>query len=572
MGILMLFVLSAVAQEASDELDDLVDVVDQERFHWQYDHQWKGLRLYRPLKAVGATWSDRLLVMDNLGQIHRLNTDGSWAIVYDGSDEGINEEDLLLDLESSLSEQWDEYDDTPQYNEDTEEFVPADSVGNEWESAIDDPLLNQANSDGIFTLWTDEKTPLVFACSVKGCIRSTNDGDSWSEMEDLPPALTFSSLKGTYMAGTTEGLYTSSDKGRTWNLNLNVPKDLYVHDFTANQQYAVAATSSGIWLSIDARNWSQMNASGYEDVEFTSVELSLSNQLWCMTSLGFLYSEDLGNDFQVQRTQIQFQQMLEDEWNFGLLAFDTEMVWESIDQGATWQALEEGLPRVQIEDAVAWKGSFVIATEQGGYYLSQSQQDDELATITELSVANVDVDVLVDAATEEIDRQMADLSVERSTRLLRWVPTVSVTGDYGHDRSITVNYDSISTIGMEQVPWRVVTNMCFGNCQTASTDVGFANLSDDVMVIGNDVYRSDLGGVVPAASNVSLSLHAMRKAKTRRILDLYSTAIRLEQQSRLLLTAPLSDQVRHKLEQEEVTALLDLYTDGKFYMALQAQE
>ena len=156
--------------------------------------------------------------------------------------------------------------------------------------------------------------------------------------------------------------------------------------------------------------------------------------------------------------------------------------------------------------------------------------------------------------------------------MLRWVPTVSVTGDYGHDRSITVNYDSISTIGMEQVPWRVVTNMCFGNCQTASTDVGFANLSDDVMVIGNNVYRSDLGGVVPAASNVSLSLHAMRKAKTRRIIDLYSTAIRLEQQSRLLLTAPLSDQVRHRLEQEEVTALLDLYTDGKFYMALQAQE
>ena len=63
-----------------------------------------------------------------------------------------------------------------------------------------------------------------------------------------------------------------------------------------------------------------------------------------MTSLGFLYSEDLGNAFQVQRTQIQFQKMFEDD-DFGLLAFDTQMVWESIDQGATWQPLEEGLPR-----------------------------------------------------------------------------------------------------------------------------------------------------------------------------------------------------------------------------------
>lgn len=569
MSILYVFMMGALAQDMDNPVED---ALQEERFHWQYDHQWQGLRLYQALKAVDATWSDRLLVMDLFGQIHRLNTDGSWTVVFDGTEETFNEEDLLLDLESSLSEQWDEYDDTPEYDEDNEEFIQADSVGNEWESAIDDPLLNQTVQDGIFTLWTDEKTPLVFACSSQGCVRSLNDGDSWSEMEDLPPAVTFVSLKGVYLAGTPEGMYTSLDKGRTWSRNLNIPSDLYIHDFTANRQYAVAATSSGIWLTVDAKNWVQTNSAGYEDVEFTSVEISLDNQLWCMSSLGFLYSEDLGNAFQVQRTQIQFQEMLEDEWNFGLLAFDREMVWESIDQGASWQALDEGLPRVQIEDAVAWKGSFVIATAQGGYYLSQSQQSEELADISEISITNVDVDTLVDAATEEIDRQLADLSVEKATRLLRWVPTVSVVYDYGHDRTITVNYDSISTIGLDQEPWKVTTNMCFGNCQTSSTDVGFANLSDDVMVIGNNVYRSDLGGVVPAASNVSLTLHAMRKARTQRIIDLYSTAIRLEQQSRLLLTAPMVDQVRHQLEQEEVTALLDLYTDGKFYMALKAQE
>ena len=41
---------------------------------------------------------------------------------------------------------------TPQYDDDTEEFLPADSVGNEWESTIDDPLLNQDSSNGIL-LW-----------------------------------------------------------------------------------------------------------------------------------------------------------------------------------------------------------------------------------------------------------------------------------------------------------------------------------------------------------------------------------------------------------------------------------
>ena len=562
----------AVAQAQTEPVLDNEMETDSGRFHWQFDHEWKPLRLYRPLKAVGATWSDRLLVMDTAGMVHRLNTDGTWKLVYDGSTEMVNEEDLLLDLESSMSEQWDEYDDTPEYDEDTEEFVVADSVGNEWESAIDDPLLAQSAEDAVFTLWTDEKTPLVFACSDQGCVRSTNDGDSWEEMESLPPAYDFSSLNGIYVAGTAEGLYVSQDKGRSWKLNLNIPRDLYVHDFATNRTYLVAGTSSGVWVSIDARNWSKMPAVGYDDVEFTTLELSLDNQLWAMSSLGFLYSQDLGTTFQVKRSQIEFDQMLEDEWNFGLLDFDQTQVWESIDQGDSWQELQEGLPRVQIEDAVAWKGSFVIATEQGGFYLTQSKPSENFVDVGALSVTNVDVDILVDAATQEIDQQMEALAVERATQLLRWIPTLSMTYDYGHDRSITANYDSISTIGMEQVPWKVVTNMCFGNCQTASTDVGFANLTDDIMVIGNNVYRSDLGGVVPAASNVSLTLHAQRKARTQRIIDLYSAAIRLEQQSRLLLTAPIADQVLHRLEQDEVTAYLDLYTDGKFYMALQAQE
>ena len=85
-----------------------------------------------------------------------------------------------------------------------------------------------------------------------GCVRSTNDGDSWSEMEELTSRCLF------FIEWSVHGWYCRriiyiSNKGRTWSLNLNVPKDLYVHDFAANQQYAVAATSSGIWLTIDAK-------------------------------------------------------------------------------------------------------------------------------------------------------------------------------------------------------------------------------------------------------------------------------------------------------------------------------
>ena len=60
----------------------------------------ESLEIVQTLESCRGYLEDRLLVMDSLGQIHRLNSDGSWSVVYVGTDEGINEEDLLLDLES----------------------------------------------------------------------------------------------------------------------------------------------------------------------------------------------------------------------------------------------------------------------------------------------------------------------------------------------------------------------------------------------------------------------------------------------------------------------------------------
>ena len=577
MTYLLLYINILFAQELilQEELEDLKKEemfdISNEKTGWSFDHEWKPLRLYRPLMAVTSTWNDRLLIMDNAGRIHQLQIDGSWNLVY--SDEGgqINEEDLLLDLESSMAEQWDEIDEMPQYDGETEELIEPESLSNEWESAIDDPLLTQELLYDIYTIWTDERSPLVFACWRDGCLRSTNNGEDWKSMDGLPPANDFAIVRGVYVAGTPVGLWISEDKGISWHKQLDVPKDISINDFAMSTDFVVAATSSGVWLTVDGLNWSEMRGAGYEDVEFTSIVLTRDQQIWTMSEMGFLFSDDLGNSFDKQRDQIHFNNILEDELNGGVLAFDDQMVWESQNQGNSWEQLSEGLPLSLIKDATAWKGGFVIVTEQGGYYLGNGSEHSMIG-LTETLVEDVDIELLIGAATHEFDVKMSRLSVDKATQILRWVPTVSMVYDYGHDRSITVNYDSISSIANEQVPWKVVTNLCFGNCQTASTDVGFSNLSEDIMVVGNSVYRSDLGGVVPAASNVSLTLHQMRRARIQRIIDLYNVAIRLEQQTRLLLNAPMQEQVLHRIEQDEVTALLDLYTDGKFYSALKAKE
>ena len=127
-----------------------------------------------------------------------------------------------------------------------------------------------------------------------------------------------------------------------------------MHDFAANQQYAVAATS---WNLADDRCQLESNERLHEDVEFTSVEIGLSNQLWCMTS-GVLYSEDLGNAFQVQRTQLIFRRCSKMS-GIGLLAFDTRWFGRALIVLPV-AAIEEGLPRVKVEDAVAWKDLLLL--------------------------------------------------------------------------------------------------------------------------------------------------------------------------------------------------------------------
>jgi hypothetical protein len=179
-----------------------------------------------------------------------MRADGSWEVVYDEDAETINEEDLLLDLESSISEQWDEQD-APSYDDDADEEIEPDDLSNEWEAAIDDPLLIQGFLEDVYTIWTDEKSPLVFACSKDGCLRSTDNGDHWTEMLNLPPAVDFSILDGVYAAATPVGLWISQDDGRSWKRQLDVPQDVLVHSLTMHKDFLVAGTSSGIWSSID---------------------------------------------------------------------------------------------------------------------------------------------------------------------------------------------------------------------------------------------------------------------------------------------------------------------------------
>lgn len=542
--------------------------VTEEEFHWQSGHEWVSLSLNRSIQAVSSTWNDRLLAMDQFGRIHRLEGDGSWNVVFrpNMEEESFNEEDLLLNVEGILQEQWDTVDDSnEEFDEDTEELIPLDSIENEWEVVIDDPLLEQEQASKTYSLWTDERLPLVFACYTGGCLRSDDNGDIWEKIEDLPPSSDFTVLNKAYLAATSNGVWVSENKGYRWRPAMQFPTGVDVRQFSVNSDYVLAATSEGLWFSIDGDYWQKIEVDGFESAEFEMVYLNDRNTILAGSDDGLLHSSSFVQSFAGLNAEIQPQLLLDDEWNSALIAFVENRVFESIDQGKVWNEISDDLPMAYIHDAVHWKGSFVVANDLGVFYIRSAQlEEEDEEDFTYALEQKVGLDTLIMAATIEINRQLDELEVSNRTRMLRWVPTFSIVGQSGTGRAISSNYDSISTTGDLKRPLKVSSNFCFGNCQSASTDVGFSNLSDSVMVVGDSVYRTDLGGVVPAASSVSLELKNMRRDRIQKIINLYVTVERLEQQAISLRKASLLERSFHSIEQMEVAAILDLYTEGKY--------
>ena len=124
-----------LAQEVILEIDveDSNSTSEQSVQGWHDAHTWTNLGLHHTIVAVTATWNERILAMDTRGRIHRMDTGGTWKVVLGGMGELVqtNPEDLLLDLESSLEEQWDISDEEPSYDEETEEVIPAEILENE---------------------------------------------------------------------------------------------------------------------------------------------------------------------------------------------------------------------------------------------------------------------------------------------------------------------------------------------------------------------------------------------------------------------------------------------------------
>lgn len=123
----------------------------------------------------------------------------------------------------------------------------------------------------VMTLTIDHRHPQnVYATACSGIYRSTEGGDPWTKLEGIP----FSSRRtrafaqggaGLLLAGTTEGLWVSEDRGDTWDRT--TPEDLVVNAMIVQRDGTIllGTEGAGVLRSSDrGRTWVACN-SGFSE-------------------------------------------------------------------------------------------------------------------------------------------------------------------------------------------------------------------------------------------------------------------------------------------------------------------
>ncbi len=178
----------------------------------------------------------------------------------------------------------------------------------------------------------------------QGLYRSTDMGRSWQKLS-LPAAsvnvLTITPGHKSLLAATDSGLYCSDDRGETWSHLLDVP-DMF--SMAATDDIVVAGlVNRGAWLTSDMVNWRPF---------FTQPARSLTGMAlsprFNVEPVAFLYGSQEG-------------------------------IWRTMDGGLSWGGLNEGLPGLDIRSLAISPGFLqdrtLLVASGDGVLLSEDAGD-----------------------------------------------------------------------------------------------------------------------------------------------------------------------------------------------------
>jgi photosystem II stability/assembly factor-like uncharacterized protein len=133
---------------------------------------------------------------------------------------------------------------------------------------------------------------------------SSDRGDSWQQIKDLPDDAAFDALLqigDTILAGSYgAGLYRSTDNGNSWSPFTDGLASDYVNDFLVVRNVVFAATDDGIFrLRADGKSWEEVKSYSQADTNGANGLAFVGGVMYATTyGKGIWASPDLGTTWQ----------------------------------------------------------------------------------------------------------------------------------------------------------------------------------------------------------------------------------------------------------------------------------
>lgn len=211
---------------------------------------------------------------------------------------------------------------------------------------------------------------LIFASTINKVFRSTDNGETWTEVLNMPDSYTGLHVQdnGTLWISGGEGkVYKSINNGQSWtlvNINVTTYPVLDIQFIGANNIYAlIGGGYGGIRYSTNGgANWSDI----FTNVINQAMQVIDSNNLLVSSGNSIIQTTNAGTDWTTQfswtgyRISYEFFHPTASEWI--LTGFDGQ-VYYSNDNGTTWEEINSGVSYVTGIDFINANEGWIV----GGY-------------------------------------------------------------------------------------------------------------------------------------------------------------------------------------------------------------
>lgn len=205
-----------------------------------------------------------------------------------------------------------------------------------------------------------------------GKLYFSGDGNKWSVVTEnsFIKLTTFASDNKNFLAGTSKGVFLSTDSGKTWDSILH---DVGVRKIFLIGDTILVALRNGVLRSTDfGENWEKC----LSDVYVHSFGI-IKNKIFIINTEGVLLSDDYGSSWSPMTSNLkcEFEQLVSNE-NYLYAVTSGCGIMSSTDNGNTWQIDADKYKYYHLQHLITYGKYLFAGTWDHGIYFSKNHGKD----------------------------------------------------------------------------------------------------------------------------------------------------------------------------------------------------